>query len=289
MAQADGLKRQAVKARASAGSTPTAAGCICRSPSAVIARGSIAIRIRKRLRTMGLGALSATVSLKQARIAHAEAKALRDAGVDPIIARGAARQVAASALVGRSMPARRYIEAQKAKWKTANHVDQIRQRLRDYVYPIIGHLPIADIKAAEARAGAGADLDNEEPDRGPRAAVHGRRHQLGDPRGHPHRRSPIRSRSSGCKFALPLGIHEVTSHPSLPFEQAPPFLAELRQQEGVKARAMELVMLTAVRDRRHLRRRQGAFRADEVEPRRPGRARCGPSPTPRWAGRMSCR
>ena len=26
-----------------------------------------------------------------------------------------------------------------------------RQRLRDYVYPIIGHLPIADIKVAEAK------------------------------------------------------------------------------------------------------------------------------------------
>ena len=50
------------------------------------------------------------------------------------------------------------------------------------------------------------------------------------------------------QFALPLGIHEVTSHPSLPFDQAPAFLAELRaMQEGVKAKAMEFVMLTAVR------------------------------------------
>ena len=76
---------------------------------------------------------------------------------------------------------------------------------------------------------------------------HGGRHQLGDPRGHSHRRDPIRARVKRLQFALPFGIHEVTSHPSLPFEQAPAFLAELRAQEGVKAKAMEFVMLTAAR------------------------------------------
>src|SRR4029079_19735709 len=54
-------------------------------------------RIHKPLRTIGLGAYSGT-TLKAARIAHGDAKKLRDAGIDPIIARGARRQVAAKAL-----------------------------------------------------------------------------------------------------------------------------------------------------------------------------------------------
>src|SRR5258707_12391133 len=54
-------------------------------------------RIHKRLRTMGLGPFPA-VTLKAARIAHGEAKKLRDAGTDPIIARGTRRQGAAKAL-----------------------------------------------------------------------------------------------------------------------------------------------------------------------------------------------
>ena len=49
--------------------------------------------------------------------------------------------------------------------------------------------------------------------------------------------------SSRCRSASTRSTH----HPSLPFEQAPAFLAELRAQEGVKARALEFVMLTAVR------------------------------------------
>ncbi|WP_283814739.1 MULTISPECIES: integrase arm-type DNA-binding domain-containing protein [unclassified Bradyrhizobium] len=50
-------------------------------------RSRYRFRIYKRLRKMGPGAYPAK-SLKQARIDHGEAKKLRDAGIDPIIARG---------------------------------------------------------------------------------------------------------------------------------------------------------------------------------------------------------
>jgi hypothetical protein len=38
-----------------------------------------------------------------------------------------------------------------SKWKTRRHIEQVEQRLQDYVYPVIGHLPIADIKLAEIK------------------------------------------------------------------------------------------------------------------------------------------
>jgi integrase len=201
-------------------------------------------RIHGRLRTMGLGPFPA-VSLKAARIAHGEAKALRDAGTDPIIARGAKRQVAAAALSVEAT-CEEYIEAQKAKWKTADHVKQIRQRLRDYVYPIIGHLPIADIKLAEAKQVLVPIWTAKNP-------TAGRVRQYLEDATNWAIHEGVRLDESNpfevkrLRFALPFGIHEATSHPALSFEQAPAFLAELRAQESVKAKAMQLVMLTATR------------------------------------------
>ena len=201
-------------------------------------------RIHKRLRTMGLGAYPG-VTLKQARIAHSEAKKLRDAGTDPIVARGQKRQVAASALSVQHA-CESYIEAQKAKWKTAAHIKQIRQRLRDYVIPIIGHLPIADIKGAEVRQVLVPIWTTKNPTAGrvrqyledvTNWAIHeGLRADETNP-----------WETKRTQWALPLGIHKVTGHPSLSFEQAPAFLAELRRERGVKAMAMQFVMFTAAR------------------------------------------
>jgi hypothetical protein len=183
-------------------------------------------RVHKRLRTMGLGAYPA-VSLKAARIAHGDAKKLRDAGTDPIIARGAERQVAASALSVQAA-CESYITAQRARWKTESHADRVKQRLRDYVYPIIGHLPIADIKLAEAKQVLVPIWQTKNP-------TAGRVRQYLEDATDWAIHEGIRTDESNpwevkrLRFALPFGIHKVTSHPSLPFEQAPAFLAELRK------------------------------------------------------------
>jgi len=201
-------------------------------------------RIHKRLRTMGLGAYPA-VSLKAARDAHSDAKKLRDAGTDPIIARGARRQVAASALSVQAA-CESYITAQRARWKTESHAARVKQRLRDYVYPIIGHLPIADVTLAEAKQVLVPIWQTKNP-------TAGRVRQYLEDTTNWAIHEGIRTDESNpwevkrLRFALPFGIHKVTSHPSLPFEQAPAFLAELRKEESVKAKAMEFVMLTAVR------------------------------------------
>ena len=49
------------------------------------------------------------------------------------------------------------------------------------------------------------------------------------------------------RFSLPFGIRKTEHFASLPYDQAPTFLAELRAYDGIKARALEFVMLTAVR------------------------------------------
>jgi integrase len=201
-------------------------------------------RIHKRLRTMGLGAYPA-VSLKAARDAHGDAKKLRDAGIDPIIARSAKREVAASALSVQAA-CESYIAAQRARWKTEGHADQVKHRLRDHVYPIIGHLPIADIKLAEAKQVLVPIWQTKNP-------TAGRVRQYLEDTVNWAIHEGIRTDESNpfevkrLRFALPFGIHKVVNHPSLPFEQATAFLAELRAQSGVKAKALEFTMLCATR------------------------------------------
>ena len=234
-----GLNDVKAKRSASAVFTPMVAGCICRSPRRVTSHGSTASVF-----TSGCArwawALSRRRQLKAARIAHGEAKKLRDAGIDPIIARGAKRQVAASALSVQHA-SESYIKAQRARWKTARHVKQIRQRLRDYVYPIIGHLPIADIKGAEVRQVLMPIWSTKNP-------TAGRMRQYMEDVTNWAIHEGIRTDESNpwetkrTQWALPLGIHTVVSHPALSFEQAPAFLAEVRQQKGVKAKALEFTM-----------------------------------------------
>ncbi len=100
-------------------------------------------------RTMGLGSYPA-ISLSDARQLHKDAAALVRDGVDPITARGAERQTAATALTVKQA-CEAYITAQRARFKTKRHVSQIKQRLNDYVYPIIGDIAIADIGLVEAK------------------------------------------------------------------------------------------------------------------------------------------
>ena len=185
------------------------------------------------------------MTLKAARIAHGEAKKLRDAGTDPIIARGAKRQVAASAL-SVEHACESYISAQRARWRTKRHVKQIEQRLRDYVYPIIGHLPISAIKVAEVRQVLVPIWTKKNP-------TAGRVRQYMEDVTNWAIHEGIRTDESNpwevkrLQFALPFGIHKVIHHPSLSFEQAPAFLTELRKQKGVKAKAMEFTMMCATR------------------------------------------
>ena len=201
-------------------------------------------RIHRKRRAMGLGPYP-TVTLKEARELRDDARKLVRAGTDPIIARGAKRQVAAAALSVRAA-CESYITAQRAKWKTERHVDQINQRLRDHVYPIIGHLLIADIKLAEVKQVLTPIWQTKNP-------TAGRTRQYMEDVTNWAIAEGIRNDESNpwevkrLQFALPFGIHKVISHPSLSFEQAPKFITSVRKQKGVKAKAMEFVMLTAVR------------------------------------------
>ncbi len=156
------------------------------------------------------------------------------------------RQIAAAALTV-MQAAEAYIAVMEKEWKTKRYASQIRARLETYVKPIIGHLPIADIGLAEIKQVLVPIWTNKRP-----TANRIRKHLEGAinwaiAEGHPHgRKQPGRGQAA----AILAVVRRTQGHSTIPHcrtSEAPSFLAELRKQEGVKARALEFVMLTAVR------------------------------------------
>jgi len=100
-----------------------------------------------RERFMGLGPLR-DISLAQARDAAAEARSLIRERKDPIEHRKdqrTAAKVEASKAITFEVYAEKFIAGREAAWKNPRHRQIWRTSLRDYAFPIIGQLPIADV------------------------------------------------------------------------------------------------------------------------------------------------
>ena len=281
----DRLSDKAVKAKKKRGRYSDSGGLYLHITKLGYKSWEYRFRIRGKLRTMGLGSYP-KVSLKEARIKRDDARKLRDNNIDPIIARGSMRQIAAASLTV-DQAAEAYVAVMEKEWKTKRYASQIRARLETYVKPVIGHLPIADIGLAEIKQVLVPIWTNKRP-----TANRIRKHLEGAinwaiAEGHRTDESNP-AEVKRLQFSLSFAERKVTHYPSLPYSEAPSFLAELRKQEGVKAKALEFVMLTAVRvadicggGKEHAVPMQWTTLI--------WRANSGPSRTPRWASRMSCR
>jgi integrase len=103
-----------------------------------------------RERYMGLGPFG-DVTLAMARESAGKARALIRDGRDPIEERNTKRaeaKVEASRAVTFEDYAKRFISGKQDSWKNPKHKQQWSNTLRDYAYPHIGHLPIADVDTA---------------------------------------------------------------------------------------------------------------------------------------------
>lgn len=201
-------------------------------------------------REMGLGAYP-DVSLAEARERAAEARrGLRD-GVDPIEARKTARTATAAAVAAAftfEQCADAFIEKQSAEWKNAKHEAQWRSTLEKYAYPVIGKVLVRDVTdghvlqildpiwqtktetASRVRGRIEAVLDY----------ATAKKYRSGD--------NPARWRGFLDKhLPKPKKIAKVKHHPALPYNEAGTFFAELKEQAGMGARALEFCILTAAR------------------------------------------
>jgi integrase len=199
---------------------------------------------------LGLGPLHA-VNLAQARLRAADARRLLLDGYDPIMARRAARaaaRLAAAKTITFDEAAEAYITSHSAGWKNAKHADQWPATIRAYVSPVFGSLPVQAVDtgfvmrvlepiwttkpetASRLRGRIEAVLDWARV-KGYRAGENPARWK-----GHLDHLLPARSK-----------VRKIKHHAALPYAELNSFMADLRQQNGVAARALEFLILTATR------------------------------------------
>lgn len=205
---------------------------------------------RGRSREMGLGALDA-LSLAQAREWRDKLRLLRLEGKDPIEERDRTardRAIEARKVLTFKDAATRYMDAHGSSWRNAKHRDQWTATLETYAYPILGDLDVRAIDtplimkvlspiwattpetAGRVRGRIENVLD----------AAKATGDRTGDNparwRGHLENLLPKRSKA-----------RKVKHHPALPYVELAAFMVDLRQQQGVAARALEWTILNAAR------------------------------------------
>ncbi len=203
-----------------------------------------------RLREMGLGPTH-TVSLAEARQKALECRKARLDGRDPIEARRAERMRlkfdAAKAMTFAAC-AERYIALHKAGWRNPKHAAQWPATLSTYVYPFFGLLPVQAIDVGLVMK-AIEPIWVQKPETAGR--VRGRIESVLDwatARGYRQGENPARWRGH-LENLLPKKskVRRIEHHAALPYAEIAVFMAELRKQEGVAARALEFAILTAAR------------------------------------------
>ena len=206
--------------------------------------------LRGKAREMGLGSLSA-VSVADARVKASECRTLRQEGIDPIEARNA-RHAQAALDAAKSITfkeaAERYIAAHRAGWTNAKHCWQWEQTLETYAYPTLGALSVQAIDTALA-VKVLEPIWTAKPETANR--LRGRIETILDwakVRGFRQGDNPARWRGH-LEFDFPARakVKPIKHHAALPYAEMPEFIAQLREQEGVAARALEFTVLTAAR------------------------------------------
>jgi integrase len=201
-------------------------------------------------RYLGLGSATA-IPLKRARELAAAARQLRAEGTDPLAAREEKRQAERIDSIKRTSfkeCAERYQTAHEIGWKNPKHRQQWRNTLATYAYPILGPVPVQQVDTALVLE----VLEPIWPDKPETASrVRGRIETVLDwasARGLRQGDNPARWRGH-LKHMLPARskVRAVKHHAALPYGELPAFMAALRTRPSISARALEFVILTAVR------------------------------------------
>ena len=195
-----------------------------------------------------------------------DAEGNRLPGIDPLereaerkaTAKAAAAEKAAKAITFRTV-AEGYIESHRAGWQSPDHLSQWQNSLRNFVYPVIGDLPVSAIDTGAVCRVLEAPVETPE---GTKTLWHAK----------PETASRLRSRielvlahavARGWRPAgdnparwrghlsaiLPAKtkVAKVQHHAALPWREAGPFMAALRGADDVAAHALEFLILTAAR------------------------------------------
>lgn len=202
--------------------------------------------IGNRRRDMGLGGWP-DVPLGEARDRARAARRRIEEGIDPIEARKVVKDSLAST-PSFAECAKRTIAAKRPEWKSAKHADQWTSTLETYANPVIGKMPV-DLVELGHIVQILSPIWTEKTETATRlrtrieavlawAKASGYRH--GD--------NPARWRGNlDAVLPKPSKVTKVKHHKAMPFDDLPEFMTGLRKRDGVAARALELLILTATR------------------------------------------
>ena len=199
---------------------------------------------------MGLGPTH-TVSLAEARQKAKECRLTLLDGKDPIEVRKTttlAEALRRAKMMTFDQCAAAYIEAHRSSWKNVKHISQWENTIQVYASPVIGKLPVTSVDtdlvvkilnpiwqtktetATRLRGRIESVLDWATTSK----------FRQGD--------NPARWRGHlENLLSSPNKIAKVKHHPALPWQELGKFMVDLREREGVAARAVELAILTATR------------------------------------------
>jgi integrase len=209
-------------------------------------------KLNGRKREMGLGSVN-TYTLAEARERARRCRQLVDQGIDPIEQRKTQRAEAKAETVKAmtfAQAADAFFADNKSAWRSAVHAQQWENSLRDYALPTLGALPVAAIEtahvvtvlrpiwsdknvtAARVRGRIEVVLNW--------AKAHGFRSGENPARWRGHLAN-ILPKHNGNGHAL------IKHHAAMAFAEVPDFMAKVAATQGTAARALELLVLTAVR------------------------------------------
>ena len=201
---------------------------------------------------MGLGSYP-DVSMADAREKAAELRKLTRQNIDPLAEKRKETSVIRAALakfIDFDKAAEQYIDAQKSGWKNAKHAEQWTNTLRTYASPVIGNIDVSLIETAHIMRILEKDnFWNEKTETAHR--VRGRIESILDwatVRKYRTGENPARWKGHLDKL-LPARtkVKRIEHHAALPWQGIGAFMVELRNQQGIAARAVELAILTACR------------------------------------------
>jgi integrase len=201
-------------------------------------------------RMMGLGS-AADFNLKEARERARSARQLLADGVDPLAAKHAAKataKAAAARAITFAQVTLAYISQHETKWTNVGYRHEVLATLKKYAFPVLGNMDVASIDLPHV-------LRVIEPlwktktitmDR-----LRGRIENVLDyAKARKHRTGDNPARWTGLLdqiLPLPRKIAPVVHHNAIDYDELPAFMATLRNDKNVAARALEFLVLTATR------------------------------------------
>lgn len=202
--------------------------------------------IAGRARKMGLGDFE-RLPLADARKKALDAYKLILDGKDPIDTRNITKAAQRKTKTFKEC-ATTYIADHEGSWKNEKHRKQWPATLKEYVYPVIGNLPVSAIEMQhvlkiikpiwQTKTETANRVRNRIELVLDWATAHGFR--TGD---NPARWKGFIDQVLPAKAA----VRPVKHHAALPYADLPGFMAKLRGKDSISARALELTILTAMR------------------------------------------